>query len=832
MGKKKEVFVVKKKFSTGLSTLMVLLVTGSALADETYVDAHRISDNGTYNLKAGTYGDKLIIVQTDDLKRGADITINIENNGTLDITRDNSGCIMDISDGISTPKAGRECNININGNINISMPTVTQNGSNDSRPVSLLNGGDTLNVNGSLGIKNFVADYANNSGSTWYEGIRAYTGLINIKKNFSIENMQIDVNHATTDGDYPEAFITGVYSTSVGDRVAKFEVKKQDIFKSDIVLGTDNTNVIDIKNINVSSEGSFLSICAVDSEGKDSTITLNGATSIDNVTGNTKDKDVYVLGLAADRGKIIVNGDLSVSNIKGTTSGSGESLVKALYACDGGTITVNENKTNSVKIDGDVGTDDTNSLITINLSDANSYINGAINGNVDVNMAKGSVWRVKQGISTGDAQNSYVKSLQGDGDIEMDIDASKNSGNPHLFVKELAGTHNLKLNNIGTGADGADGNILVSVGTGNGKLIAPASEGGLYWTKYELGTKNSSEQDYTTDWYLKKTNKSPVNPDPTPVEPTPGPKPGKYTTSVSTLLSTVASGYDTWRNDVDKLNERMGELRLNGKESEGVWVRTKGSQFGRHGGDGVYTNQQHTYQLGYDAVTSKDAEQTTYTGIAANYGKGNLTFEHGQGTMKSAGLALYQTQTRLSGHYLDLLYEFDKYKNNFHVADNAGNPISGKYSNKAMSLSAEYGRKNALKAGWYIEPQAEMTLGYMWGSNFTTSNNIRVEQKNMPALIGRLGLNIGREIQNKMNFYVKASINHDFLGDYDVQMTDLTNGDRLQAKDSFGSSWFDYGAGFTVKTSKDSYAYFDIERAVGGEYKKNWDWNVGLRWSF
>ena len=347
----------------------------------------------------------------------------------------------------------------------------------------------------------------------------------------------------------------------------------------------------------------------------------------------------------------------------------------------------------------------------------------------------------------------------------------------------------------------------------------------MYWTTYELGTQDSGETGYHTDWYLKKAEKTPVNPE-TPEEP------ARPTTSVSTLLSTVTSGYDTWRNDMDTLNERMGELRMSGANTDGIWIRTKGSQFGRHGGNGDYTNQQHTYQLGYDTVTQQNEKQTTYTGAVLEYGKGSLSFASGTGTMRSFGLGLYQTRLRQSGHYLDLVYKFDKYKNDFHVADTAGNPISGKYGNNAMSVSAEYGRKNPLNHGWYVEPRSELTLGYMWGNTFTTSNNIRVEQKNMPALVGRLGVNVGRDIGDRATFYVKASINHDFLGNYDVRMTDLSTGDRMNVSDRFGSSWFDYGTGFTVKTSKDSYLYFDIERAVGGEYKKHWDWNAGMRWSF
>lgn len=66
------------------------------------------------------------------------------------------------------------------------------------------------------------------------------------------------------------------------------------------------------------------------------------------------------------------------------------------------------------------------------------------------------------------------------------IDAGKNSGNPHLFIGELEGPHALRLNNIGNTTDGA-GNVLASVASGEGIFTAPALEGSLYWTTYELG---------------------------------------------------------------------------------------------------------------------------------------------------------------------------------------------------------------------------------------------------------------------------------------------------------------------------------------------------------
>ena len=820
---------MKRKFSAGLGALMVLLITGSALAasggsfdsgssSDSGSTTLPITTDGTYDLSAGTYTGKLMDLDAKNLQQDADVILNIENQDTLAITDSNSQHIININ---NTSLNTKYYNATVNGDLDISMPDIQC----QKALIQAINieAGNKLNINGNLAIKNFNV---NNDHSTTLYGINVDQSHLEVQHNFSIENMQINYQRSDT-----SAYIMGINNNN----------NNNDSDTSEIILGTDNNDSIKVKNISVTNTGSDLFVYAVDSESKNTTTTLNGSTTINNLTANTQDADAYIFGLfAASDGEIWANGDLQIKNLAGSTTGSGTTLVKAIVAGDGGRIYVNPQKNRTVQIEGDISTifedDDNPNIVQLNLTNADSYIHGAIDGNIDLYMANNAVWKVQHGVSTGDGLEHHLKSLTGNGGIiEMDIDASKNTDNPHLFVQNLEGTHTLKLNNTSSSSDisGSEGSVLVTAANGSGNIIAPASEGSLYWTTYELATKDSETANYKTDWYLKKTGKTPVDPV-DPVDPSDPSDPGKphYTTSVSTLLSTITAGYDTWRSDTDKLSERLGELRLNGKDTEGVWVRTKGSKFGRHGGNGSYNNQQHTYQLGYDAVTSKNADQTTYTGFAAEYGKGNLSFDRGTGTMKSAGFGLYQTQLRESGHYLDFVYKFDKYKNDFHVADTAGNPISGKYSNNAMSLSAEYGRQNALKHGWYVEPQAALTLGYMWGNDFTTSNNIRVEQKNMPALIGRLGLNIGRSVSDKVNFYIKANINHDFLGKYDMQMTDLTNGDRLNASDKFASSWFDYGAGFTVKTTNNSYAYFDIERAVGGEYKKNWDWNVGLRWSF
>lgn len=38
--------------------------------------------------------------------------------------------------------------------------------------------------------------------------------------------------------------------------------------------------------------------------------------------------------------------------------------------------------------------------------------------------------------------------------------------------------------------------------------------------------------------------------------------------------------------------------------------------------------------------------------------------------------------------------------------------------------------------------------------------------------------------------------------------------------------------GAAVQTGKNNYSYVDVERSAGSDYKKDWQWNVGARWSF
>lgn len=168
--------------------------------------------------------------------------------------------------------------------------------------------------------------------------------------------------------------------------------------------------------------------------------------------------------------------------------------------------------------------------------------------------------------------------------------------------------------------------------------------------------------------------------------------------------------------------------------------------------------------------------------------------------------------------------------NDFTVYDTNRNKITGDFNNTGVSLSAEYGRKNDLQNSWYIEPQAQFTLGYLGGDSYTTSNGIEVSQSGIKSAVGRIGFNIGKEVGSKGVVYAKANLLHEFGGAYDVTMYD--GRDRVKVGDTFNDTWFEYGVGAAFAAGKNSHVYLDVERSSGSDFTKDWQWNIGARWTF
>lgn len=654
-------------------------------------------------------------------------------------------------------------------------------------------------------------------------GIRVIGGTVDVQKNTVINMYGNNTSgiHTSKDGN---GLVEGVIDLH-GDTIIKAEGNgNKGIYASTGLITMDGKGYLQM-------DGNKSYGIYVDNGGK---VVLNGDVSIDaQKEGN---QGIYIYG----------SGNVELHDSVDIFTGS-DAAANAININGKGSTAANKAQVN--------GTAQFNMLGNIKVS------NG---GRIDLEMTEGSFWQGAAGIDAGNASTSSLsfgnnavwkltgnsevtdltldgawldmtadgnafstlktESLNGSGGtIILDVDGTAVDQADKLYVTDtFTGTQALKLHEI-NGRDndptlGKDalGTILASVNINNGTFTAVDGEGSLFWQRYELGQQASNTGGYTTDWYLKEIeNISPAE---------------RPTTTVESVLAAGALNYYTWRSENDKLMQRMGELRHNGDDTKGVWFRVNGSKIGRSGSWG-FENKYTAYELGYDEVIKRTDDFVRYNGVALNYTDGSSSYRSGNGGNDAKAISFYGTQIGSKGHYLDVLFKISRLANDFTVYDSNANKITGELDNVGVAVSAEYGRKNVLSRGWYIEPQAQLTLGYLGGDSYQTSNGITVQQGGINSVVGRVGFNLGREIGNQANIYVKANLLHEFGGGYDVTMAD-SGGNRFKAADAFNDTWFEYGIGAALKTGSNSHIYIDVERSSGSDFKKDWQWNAGARWTF
>ncbi len=275
-------------------------------------------------------------------------------------------------------------------------------------------------------------------------------------------------------------------------------------------------------------------------------------------------------------------------------------------------------------------------------------------------------------------------------------------------------------------------------------------------------------------------------------------------------------GLMSWRSEMNDMNKRMGELR-NAKGEHGVWVRMVR-------GEDEYKsvkNQYNQYQLGYDEKLSVDKRWTV--GVALSYTDAENKFSKGYGESTNKALSIYGSKLNQDGTFIDLIAKYARLENDFKTYSGIG---SADCSTNGYSFSAEAGKRIQQGKGLWIEPQVELTYGKVSAVDYVTKQNISVAQDGMESLVGRVGFSIGKDIEQG-NVYARAS----YLYDFDGKTNTIMDGD-LKFKEDLGGGWWEVGVGANINLSKATYIYADVEKTFGGEVDTNWQWNLGVRYSF
>ncbi|MBQ3114131.1 MAG: autotransporter outer membrane beta-barrel domain-containing protein [Phascolarctobacterium sp.] len=288
---------------------------------------------------------------------------------------------------------------------------------------------------------------------------------------------------------------------------------------------------------------------------------------------------------------------------------------------------------------------------------------------------------------------------------------------------------------------------------------------------------------------------------------------------VSKAATNLKAHYRAHMND---MNKRMGELRMANGET-GVWTRMVRGESEYEGAKMQY-NQ---YQLGYDEKLSVDKRWTV--GAAVTFAEGDGSYGQGNTDDKSTAFAIYGSKLNNDGTFVDLIARYA------HLESDMEDSVygNGDYSTNGYSVSAEFGKRIQQGNGLWVEPQVELTYGTIDSANFRLKNGREEYNANfdsMDSFIARVGFSIGKDIKEG-NVYARASYLYDFDGETTSLVT-TTAGAGTPTPEDFGGGWWEVGVGANINLSKATYIYADIEKTFGGEVDTNWQWNLGVRYSF
>lgn len=548
-------------------------------------------------------------------------------------------------------------------------------------------------------------------------------------------------------------------------------------------------NKIDV----TATQGEAVGVLASNKEGttKPTTeLTIKGATIIAKGEGSASSVGVK----AEEDGKLTLTGGVTV-DAQGNNA-TGMDIAKSTVTVTGNTKVTSSGVGVKASTDGSVVVGDAAMLETNSMSSEGSTTIGQdgtlkVTGSKDGNSTLGNVAANGGTVELGSG-NFAVNELTGAGkkialnDLsatvnvtkktdDMIIVATKKANNQNFVNAQEAAEAALKAVTVGNDTGAEKNQLIVEAGDVNNGLTATIDKNGNLSNVKEI--ENPTLNAYS---------------------------------SAATL--TVFQ----WRHDMSDLTKRMGELRTS-PEGIGSWARVYGSK--QTYGAQSLTAKNSSIQVGSDVDVGNDWK----VGAAFTYTDGKTTYAQGKADNKGYGIAAYGTWMADNGQFVDLIAKYQRMDNDFEV-----NSMSGSFDNNAFSLSAEYGWHWNLNNVGFLEPQAELTYGKVIGEEFTTSNDVTIDQEDFESLIGRVGVRGGFYFpNNKGVIYARASVLHDFMGE--MESTARQGKSMNTIKDDIGGTWFEWGLGANFKVNDSAYTYVDLERTNGGEVVEDFRWTVGAR---
>ena len=585
---------------------------------------------------------------------------------------------------------------------------------------------------------------------------------------------------------------------------------------------------------------------------------VSGAATADNGTIETENTNVVNGASALNGGKLKLRNGTVSGGIKTNAASASDVVMDRVGASLQGDVS-GEGKTNVTLSNGGnwKGNSAGSGETKVKVGSGGTWTGASMNGDTDVDLE--GKWK--------QTNNSKVRKLISNNGV-LDKTAPE-SGNTD--IGQLSGSLSLiyahdktnptKVLGGGTFIAAADAGSTVDMITDNAGLDTNSKKaadknrvsealnalaGKLQYTGYQNGERNlkgklriaegltSSSAGLKTEALSFKRDGqgyfdyTPAKPDKPEIET------GDYETSImSSTRSALTSSILVWRNDMNDMYKRMGDLRI-GAES-GLWARAYGGRISYDANNAYMKDSYWAAQVGMD----KRLASGWHVGGAFGYTDGSATYRYGgKGDPKLYTLAAYATRVSEDGQYVDVIAKAGKLSNKFTAYNKYSAPVlrnyvEGKYDTYGYGISAEYGKKIRMGKG-FITPQVELTWSRLSSDSFDaaapTGESMRVSQSSVNSLVGRLGVVAGVE-SDKGNFYAKVNLFHEFDGDGHILFTEPGKTGK-RSSFSLKDTWAEIALGGNYYLSPRSMIYADFTKSFGGDYKVDWRINAGIRFSF
>lgn len=113
---------------------------------------------------------------------------------------------------------------------------------------------------------------------------------------------------------------------------------------------------------------------------------------------------------------------------------------------------------------------------------------------------------------------------------------------------------------------------------------------------------------------------------------------------------------------------------------------------------------------------------------------------------------------------------------------------------------------------------------------YTTDNGINIEQDSINSLIGRIGVAVGRKLDNG-SYFARLDAKREFCDELTSKFSQ-SSGDSNIGRADMKDSWYELSVGGICNFDKDTTGYFQVKRSFDADLQTKYRIDLGLRYTF